>query len=359
VIDEKVKRKFCKEIPGADTVFNPVDIADYENDAWDIRISLGDAPLDEAFYYTIDDPKAVDSPIEKLLEDHALNPANTGKLDVAEYPDLPFIQAELNLYFENARKHILDVDLYVNHAPESEPVDIRQKARDYLSVCTYHDGSHDYRVLDLVLVANSPELRSFEATDARKKYGPIYLLLLLDYKQNQAETVFDSFLEEEATKDYLENKYLTKYKNFIRDMRLLEIKGYVKTASKYSVGKHETPIQLTSSGRSKVEKYKQACLNVTKQYDCFDSCSIAPPALGVPGGFDVRVQMMEFDKKDIGESVLLRVLADFGEEYFGGNWADIYEDLSFYNNVRDALAYKTNFSMEILTTLKELSGGSK
>ena len=69
--------------------------------------------------------------------------------------------------------------------------------------------------------------------------------------------------------------------------------------------------------------------------------------------------MIEFDGKDIGESVLLRVLEDFGEEYFCGNWADIYEDLSFYNNVHDALAYKTNFSVEILTELKKLAEDSR
>ena len=56
---------------------------------------------------------------------------------------------------------------------------------------------------------------------------------------------------------------------------------------------------------------------------------------------------------------MLRVLEDFGEEYFCGNWADIYEDLSFYNNVHDALAYKTNFSVEILTELKKLAEGSR
>ena len=357
--NEKVKREFRKEIVGADSVFNPDDIADYENDAWDIRISIGDAPLEEAFYYTIDDSKAVDSTIEKLLEDYALNPANASKLDVSGYPDLPFIQAELNLYFENARKDILDVDLYVNHAPESGPVDIRQKARDYLSVCTYHDGSHDYRVLDLVLVATPPELGRFKAGDVLRKYGHIYLMLLLDYKQRQGDAVFNAFLNEQAVKDYLKNKYDSKYKNFISDMRSLDVRRDIKTASKYSGGEDEPAIQLTEEGRGKVEKYKKACLDVAEQYDCYDSCAIAPPALGVPGGFDVRVQMIEFDGKDIGESVLLRVLEDFGEEYFCGNWADTYEDFSYYNNVHDALAYKTNFSVEILTELKKLAEDSR
>jgi len=359
VCDEKVKREFRKEVVGADSVFNPDDIADYENDAWDIRISIDDAPLEEAFYYTMDDPKAVDYSIEKILVDYALNPANSSQLDVSEYPDLPFIQAELNLYFENARKDILDVALYVNHAPKSAPIDISQKARGYLSVCTYHDGSHDYRVLDLVLVASPLELGRFKAGDVRRKYGHIYLMLLLDYKQMQGDTVYNAFLNEQAVKDYLNNKYDSKYKNFISDMRSLAGRRDIKIVSKYSGGKDEPAIQFTEEGRAKVEKYKKVCLDLAEQYDCYDSCAIAPPALGVPGGFDVRVQMIEFDGKDIGESVLLRILEDFGEEYFCGNWADTYEDLSFYDNVHDALAYKTNFSAEILTALKKLAEGCR
>ena len=359
MMDENGNISFSKEIAGADSVFNPDDIADYENDAWDIRISLGDAPLEEAFYYTVENPKAVDSSIKKLLEDYALNPANAGKLDVAEYPDLPFIQTELNLYLENARKKVLDVDFYINHASESGPVDVSRKAREYLSVCTYHDGSHDYRVLDLVLVATPPELRRFEVDDVRRKYGHIYLLLLLDYKLQQGDAVFCAFLKEQPVKDYLENKYDSKYKKFIGDMRSLDMHRDIKTVSKYATDKNVPAIQLTEEGQEKIGKYKKACAEVAELYDCYDSCSIAPPALGVQGGFDVRVQMIEFDGKDIGESVMLRVLEDFGEDYFGGNWADIYEDLSFYNNVRDALAYKTNFSAEVLTALKNLAEAGK
>ena len=35
------------------------------------------------------------------------------------------------------------------------------------------------------------------------------------------------------------------------------------------------------------------------------------------------------------------------------------QTLSFYNNVHDALAYKTNFSVEILTELKKLAEDSR
>ncbi len=40
----KMGLTFKKDLPGADIVFQPDDIEDYKNDAWDIRISIGDAP---------------------------------------------------------------------------------------------------------------------------------------------------------------------------------------------------------------------------------------------------------------------------------------------------------------------------
>ena len=350
-----MRKKFSKELPGADCVFKPDDILDYENDAWDIRISLSNAPLEEAFYYTMDDPSTADMSINQLLKNHALDPEKVGQLDIAEYPDLPAIQTELNLYLENARKNLLKVDFFINQAPESEPLDLNSKARDYLGVCTYHDGSHDYRVLDLILIASPPVLGTFELDDIRRKYGQIYLLLLFHQKEKLGEDSFTQFLKEPPFQDFKSNKYDSNYKNIISAIKSMEMKRIVKSSSSYGPDKNEPVIQITKEGHELIEQYKNAAREIAEVYDCYESCSIAPPALGIPGGFDVRVQMMELDGKNLSESILLRVLEDFGEEFFSGDWAQTFENMSFYNNVLDGLAFKTNFSFEVLQQLKELA----
>ena len=354
-----MKRKFSKKLPGADCVFRPEDILDYENDAWDIRISLAEAPLEEAFYYTMDDPTSVDISINQLIKNHALDPKNIDKLDIAEYPDLPFIQTELNLYLNNARKNLLKVDFYINNAPESNPLDLNSKARDFLGVCTYHDESHDYRVLDLVLVAGPPDLGVFEIDDLRRKYGQIYLLLLFSHKEKTGESEFAKFLEEPPFQDLKDNKYDSEYKNIISAIQTMDMKRLVKTSSTYGSEKNHPIIKLTEESNAIIKKYKTTAREIAEEYDRYNSCSIAPPALGIPGGFDVRVQMMELDGKNLSESILLRVLEDFGEEFFTGDWAQTYENMSFYNNVLDALAYKTNFSFEVLKELKKLGTNSE
>ena len=73
------QRSFAKSLPGTDCTFQPDDLSEYRDDPWDIRISIADAPLEEAFYYTMDDPSAASLPIKVLLADHALNAQTSRK----------------------------------------------------------------------------------------------------------------------------------------------------------------------------------------------------------------------------------------------------------------------------------------
>jgi hypothetical protein len=163
-------RKFAKELPGADNVFQPPDIADYVDDAWDVRISIGDAPLEEAYYFTVEDPGAVRLTIGDLLK-LALDPEQKPNLDVEEYPDLPFLQEELIQYRANEQKRLLKLEYYINHDPSGGPVSMYQTAPDFLGVCTYHDGSHDYRVLDIVMLPVKPEASDYELDRTRRQHG--------------------------------------------------------------------------------------------------------------------------------------------------------------------------------------------
>ena len=93
------------------------------------------------------------------------------------------------------------------------------------------------------------------------------------------------------------------------------------------------------------------------RYDRFDSVGIAPPALGVPDGFDARVQMMEFDGADCERSVFLQIVGRREEDLFAPeNWFSAYSSFDFYQEVRTALAFKTNFSLETLRALQSLAG---
>ena len=346
---------FKKQQPGARCVFQPADLNEYEQDAWDIRISIGDAPLEEAFYFTMEDPKAVDLPISHLLRDYALNPAHAAQLDVAEYPELPFMQTELGLYMENKSNGVLDVELYANNSATPGPIDTYRNAREYLSVCTTDDGSLDYRVLDLVLTAAPKSLSRYESNDVHRSQGHIYLLLLMDWIESRGQ--WKAFVRSPIVRDFTKNERNTTYPNVAETFSSMAMRRLLPTPSIRISGKEKNAFTLTDEARREIEVLKAESKRIAQEYDRFDSCSIAPPALGVPGGFDVRVQMIEYDGLDIRKSVLLRVLEDHADAYFSGEWAATFESLAFYENVRDALAYKTNFSREILESLKRIATG--
>ncbi|MHC4477631.1 MAG: hypothetical protein ACYTEL_18450 [Planctomycetota bacterium] len=353
---------FKKDLAGADIVFQPEDIDDYKDDAWDIRISIGDAPLEEAYYFTVDDPKVVRLTIGELLDLYALNPELKSKLDVEEYPDLAFLQDELIQYLDSERQGRLKLEYYINCNPVDGPVSLKERAEKYICVCTYHDHSHDYRVLDLIIVPEVPEISQSEIEQRQREYGHIYLLFLLEHFLEKGPEAFRQFTEEPAMLAYQGVTWTDmSYQRFADGMRRLESDGFISRRLEGSgpgpSAEQTLPIELTAAGRMEIDNLKQESQEIADRYDKYDSVSITPVALGVPDGFDVRAQMMEYDGLDCERSVLLRVLDEARQECFEqGDWGRIYETFGFFEVVKEALAYKTNFSAEILSALKELAG---
>lgn len=351
-------RPFAKEMPGATCVFQPDHIANYKDDPWDIRISLGNAPIDEAYYFTVEDPEAIYWPVTRLLDQYALNPELESQLDIDTYPELPFLQRELIQYFGNHKQGLLKVNFFINHSPCSEPIDIAEPAEKHLCVCTSHDHSWDFRVLDLIMVPEVPALTEREIESLRSAYGEIFLLMLLDYHSEerlgrlQAPVAWPSAAGPggsdrpclhglQAQVDRMEADGLIRRK----------ISG---TDSGIETGEE---ILTTEKGKTAIAELNRENAELADLYDCFDSVAVSPAALGVPDGFDVRVQMMEFDGRDYDRSVLIRVLHDDRDRFFSADtWLETYVYFTFYDHVRDALAYKTNFSEEVLQALRGLAG---
>ncbi len=347
------RQQYEKELPGADCLFQPPELDEYRDDAWDIRVSIGEAPLDEAFYITVEDPTAVSRTIGELLDKYALNPALRDQLDVADNPDLPFMQEELMQYRANEKQGLLNVEYYVNHNPEPGPVELHSAAADYMGVCRYHDGSHDYRLLDLVLVPTVPDASTYEEERMGRELGRIFLLRLIGYHSAAGTDAFRALEQHPLMAEYVGSGQGGGNFRFCTAMRRLETEGLVRRTT--PDGKHE--LVVTDKGREAIREIDEETARLGREYDLFDSVGISPPALGIPDGFDVRVQMMEYNGIDCARSVLLRILDMWPGDYLAGDvWQGAYEDSTFIRVVLEALAYKTNFSCEVLDALKKLAG---
>ena len=343
---------FNKELPGADTTFRSPDLWKYKDDEWDIRISIGDAPLDEAFYYTVTDPHASRLTIRELLDDYALNPARRGELDIRDYPELPFLQEELIQYRAGKQNHALDVSFYVNKATPSRPVDLSHRAAEYLSVCNYHDGSNDYRLLDLVIVAASTEASEQDLAQARSNYGSLFVFMLLAYVHQFGDDAFQELLDQDPFCEYHGGAALPEHQAFTADLRKLTEQGTIECA-------YDTmQLRFTEKGITMITAVVDEIERLSARYNLFDSVSIAPPALGIPGGFDARVQMMEFDGVEPARAVFLNIVGRSQDELFTSEaWLTHYNTFDFYDEVRKALAFRTHFSGDTVHALNALTQG--
>lgn len=350
---------YCKQIPSADCRFQPASISEYENDPWDIRISVDEAPLDEAYYFTVDNPAAVKRPIRELLETHALNPDCRSQLDVDEYPELPYLQEELIQYYTNHQNGQLTLEFHVNNNPEPGPINIDEPAEKFLSVCTYHDGSWDYRVLDLVVHPVIPEAGCADRKQFRRRFDDMFLMLLTGYAAGQGDEAYERFQEAALSIGQDNPPNIQVSSEFRTGLMNLERARLVKRSTQDSRDKTAQrfwDLQITEDGQKMLADLRQETDELIRRYEPFASVAIAPPALGVPDGFDARVQMMELDGIDCERTILLLILEDEKERLFeGAAWAEAYESFDVIGQVRDAMAFKTNFSAEILDALKQLA----
>ena len=314
-------KTYSKQLPGAECVFQPPDLADYAEDAWDIRISIGDAPLEEAFYFTVEDPKAASLPIKRLLEEYALNPELASELDVAEYPDLPFIQQELLQYYTSAGKGGLKLDIYANNSDQG-PLRLYEQASKHLSVCTYLDGSWDYRVLDLVFDPTVPEPGGYKDEQSQRRYRKQFLLLALGQARSAGDESLRALCEHEAISAALGARGYRDQPELYRAVEDLRGASLIKRVE-LAGGRPGYGLALTPKGEEAIGNLEAEAERLVETYDRYASAAVSPPALGVPGGFDVRVQMMEYDGLDIEEASILWVLHEARDELVGAdNWLE-------------------------------------
>jgi hypothetical protein len=353
---------FDKELPGARTVFRPADLAAYEGTAWDVRISLGDAPLEDAFYFTIEDPEAIHLPIKELLEKHALNRERRSTLDIERYPDLPNIQEELIQYLEAHRRKTLDLLIFVNKNPEPGPIAPDATADKYIATCCFEDGSFDYRVLDLVFLICPPSPEDMDVRDLHEKYAePCLLWMLGHYKGKLDAEGFAAFTRRAPFKGYAGGalSFDDAYRNLTEQLKRLEMSDLLKRKERGFAASSEEDggplFWLTPKGEKRIAALKEEARALREKYDRFSSVSAYPPALGVPDGFDARIQMMRADNVKVSQAVFLMTFDSMGELAFESeDWAERFDSGGLYTAVLEALVYETTFSPEILDAIRAL-----
>ena len=233
---------------------------------------------------------------------------------------------------------------------------LNDRARQYLSACTYHDQSHDYLVLDLVLVAKVARINDTHLSQKQRTYGDLFLLLLLDHHDQQGARAFNKFMAKGPFADCYDVATSNDFWVLRQTLDTLERSHLIKVTRSYGIESVPFSLELTEQGRAEIARLTEEAEQACERYDVYDSVSVWPCALGVPDGFDARIQMMEYDDIDYERLVFLLVLLENKADLIAGkDWYDHFIHFDFYETVQAALAYKTNFSEEVLCALKELA----
>ena len=334
--------RFAKQLAGGTCSFQPDDLAAYADDDWDVRISVGESPLEEAFYLSVTDPQATALPVRRVIEEYALNRERAAALEYDTFPELPFLQEELAQLWEDAGAGRLTLEVFVNNAPGGA-IDLDRPADDYMGVCCYDDEAWDYRLLDLVFVPSYGAAEDGLPATVVQTWDRLFLLMLLRYHARQGATRLQGLLADDRLRARLQPTATAPEGGpGLLQEGLLELPDGGADAV------------LTAAGHDRLHQLDTEVYGFAAAYDRYAQVAAFPPGLGVPNGFDARVQMMAYDGVDVERAVVLGVLDTNADELFEDAWASSYDRREGLDLVRQALTRRTHFSMELLELWREL-----
>ena len=202
-------------------------------------------------------------------------------------------------YYNSAISGKAQLSVYVNKRPSEAPLQLHDKASGHLSTCVFNDGSHDYRLLDLIFVIELKQLEKPELSALHEKHGPSYMLFLIDYlKRNSPENSSDDLFASTPFNAYItsDEEMNNRYPQVTQALRHAEETGYITS---------EDGLSITQEGYAHLKTLKQEVSNLRRRYECYQSVSVNPPALGVPDGFDARIQIMRKQSVDVVRTIFL------------------------------------------------------
>ena len=310
----------------------------------DLRVTLGDMPLADAFEVTL---PAIDPGLGagELLErvfgpEGRREPRFRGLLDVRRNPDLHEMYDALLDVFTEQRDGRCVLRFFANHGPEIEPHD---DIRRHLRVPTSPPGHEAVRpLLDVVIEQRYTPLdyaaRRWHAGDERRLIGRLQERVLLHFIGHGG---FRLAAEPESPSD----------------RKLLPIAARLRESGDIGASGEPPAFDLTESGDERLARADAEVESAARLYDVFADVLYDGKAevveFGTGRGADLRVHVYEAEGIDTADAVLLRHLHDGTLDELQTDWRQAILEDDLFEELLIDLADRDNLRAEALERVIE------
>jgi hypothetical protein len=309
-----------KDVEGVQLDYMPSDIRDYDGGDFDLRITFGDDPLDDAFWITVPGD-AEGLTLCQLLQQHLLGAGREDRqrieasLDTDTNPDLPAMYLQVRRAFDDMERGKAVVRFHLNKGPAD--VNLDDPVMQHFSRAYSREYELDYRLIDLVLdvtdvsaVATRPE-----QDEMKREFRALLLLYLMD-------RFGQDFVFEGRNLD-------TTGVEAVADWAVM--KGWLDLTAKDVRGEYKGVYARTAEGDRVVRGVVRETDDLIRQYDHFaDVTGDEPPRFRTGRGEDLRIWVYRAEGKD---PVRAGFLMNLENGFYDRDWRPIFADDAFFREL--------------------------
>lgn len=313
---------YDKDVEGVMLDYMPSDIRDYDGTDFDLRVTLGDDPLEDAFWVTA--PGEAESlTLGQLIDTYLLGSSREDRerirasLDTDTNPDLPELWLAVRRAFDDVAKGKATMRLHLNKGPldvrRDEPVG-RLFSRAYSQ-----EHGFDYRLIDLVLeVVDIPGIRLPPEQRAAMVRGFRALLLLYLMDRFKKDFTFEGRAFDEVGVEEVADWMVTE--------------GWLDLSAKDIGDTYKGVYVRKEEGNRILREAVRETDRLIQTYDQYADVTVdeEPPRFRTGRGEDLRVHVYAAEGIDPLRAAFLMNLEN---GYYDANWQSVFRDEAWFNEL--------------------------
>jgi hypothetical protein len=317
-----VTEGYAKDVAGVVLDYMPSDIRDYDGTDFDVRITFGDDPLEDAFWVTVP-AEAERLTLRELLDRHVLGATREDReriaaaLDTDTNPDLPELYLAVRRAFDDLRRGKAVVRFHINKGPRDVSLD--EPAMRHFSRAFSRAHGFDYRLIDLVLdVTDIPGagIPPERQEELRREFRALLLLYLMDrYGRDFAfEGRNFDVIGVEAVADWAVRQ------------------GWLDLSAKEVQGQYRGVYVRTEAGNRLVRAVVRETDDLIAKYDHFADVTVdeEPPRFRTGRGEDLRLHVYRAEGIDPLRGAFLMNLEN---GFYDEGWERVFADDAWFREL--------------------------